>query len=213
MLKEDTELMFIDEWCKQLLSASSAKTVLQGGLVPRCVKFQSSEFIVNNAAAFITCYTMPGFGDEQDNVERILWIFKTVSLSFPVIEAPKWIRKNAMQCLVWIIKQINSNLSYIDQSERFYEKDKNTPEFINRPNLFPEDEFHKLKSIEAIDLTDITIEPQVLVSNLELSDVFVNGAEAEERSDEDRSEVKKEANKLYQEQSSWLDRCKKIGKC
>ena len=121
MIKEDTELLYIDEWADKTLSASLAKILLQGGMFPQSVKFHNGQIQVMNGGIFITCNGLPDFGKDQENVERRLAIFQTKELPQLFPEAPEWMKNNAMSCLVWTINVINSNKHLIPKEELFYE--------------------------------------------------------------------------------------------
>ena len=70
----------------------------------------------------MACNNVPNFGQEQENVERRLAIFNTKTMPQRLPEANDWMKENAMNCLIWMVNQINSNIDDIDVSERFYEK-------------------------------------------------------------------------------------------
>ena len=70
-----------------------------------------------------------------------------------VTEAPAWIEENAMSCLMWLINEVNRNVQYIEESERFYEKDTTDVVPIYNNTEIPSDEISKLKSFN-VSLTD-----------------------------------------------------------
>ena len=82
IMREDTELVFLDEWSENTLQADSAKIVLQGGYMVTCVKHQSPKTLINKAPFYITTNELPNFGSEHDNVMRRVEVFKTQSLPF-----------------------------------------------------------------------------------------------------------------------------------
>ena len=49
-------------------------------------------------------------------------MFRTTELLEPKCEAPQWIEDNPMECLIWMINEINRNIKFVPQQERFYEK-------------------------------------------------------------------------------------------
>ena len=75
MIRDDTELLFIDEWTKKMTSADEAKTLLQGGIFAQSVKHLTPRMANMNAAVLITCNHVPNFGEEQASVERRLAIY------------------------------------------------------------------------------------------------------------------------------------------
>ena len=49
MVKDDSELIFIDEWSKKTMDADLAKTLFQGGLFTQSIKFQNPVMQDNQA--------------------------------------------------------------------------------------------------------------------------------------------------------------------
>lgn len=121
MINEGTELLYIDEWCSDMMAADTVKTLLQGGAFPQSVKHQTPRMQSMKAGVFITCNVMPDFGDEQRNVERRLAIYETTQLSNKSVDAPEWMRKNCMSCLAWMVKFLTLHEGLIPSDERFYE--------------------------------------------------------------------------------------------
>ena len=121
MISDDTELLFVDEWNTDMMTSDLLKTLLQGGYFPQSVKHSTPKMQTMSAGVFITCNNLPSFGDEDVNVKRRLSVYTTKSLQNKSVEAPKWMRDNAFQCLVWMVNILNSNKHLIDPEERFYE--------------------------------------------------------------------------------------------
>lgn len=121
MIKDDTELLYVDEWTDKMMTPDLLKTLLQGGYFAQSVKHQSPQMQEMNAGVFITCNNVPSFGDEQENVDRRLAIFHTRPLQNKCTEAPQWMKQHAMDCLIWMVNVINSNEKQLESDERFYE--------------------------------------------------------------------------------------------
>lgn len=121
MVEDDTELLWIDEWTKDMLPDDTLKTMLQGGYFAQSVKFKSPRMQQMRAGAYLTCNKVPDYGEEQVNIERRLYICDTKELEEKVAEAPEWMEKNAMKCLLWMATFINANVELVEQAERFYE--------------------------------------------------------------------------------------------
>ena len=70
-----------------------------------------------------------------------------------------------MECLIWMIIEINRNIKYVLQQERFYEKSFNevTKKCKNRD--FPPEELGKLGSI-CVDEVHIGLQHPVEVNNI-----------------------------------------------
>ena len=164
MVDEDTDLIFIDEWSKNTLYISNVKTLFQGGWMVKSVKHQDAQTFDNKADIYLTCNKLPDFGAEQPNVDRRISVFHTTELPEPKCEAPKWIEEIPMECLIWMINEINRNMKYFPQHEKFYEKPFNevTKNCKNR-NLPPE-ELEKLRSI-CVDEVHIGLQHPVEVNN------------------------------------------------
>ena len=125
MIEDDTELLYLDEWNKEMMTEDLLKTVLQGGYFPQAIKHSTPKMQDMNAGVYMTCNKLPNYGEEQQNIERRLYICETTQLRDRAPEAPRWIRENAMRCIVWMVNVINSNLNEIEMEERFYELDRN----------------------------------------------------------------------------------------
>ena len=144
MIEDDTELIFIDEWSEATLDISNVKTLFQGGWMVKAVKNRNPEKVNNQAGMYLTCNVLPNFGDEQCNVDRRISVFHTKELKEPNIHAPRWIENHPMECLVWIISEINRNLKYVSQQERFYETPYDEEIIIKKISSFPIQEFERM---------------------------------------------------------------------
>ena len=89
------------------LDISNVKALFQGGWRVQSVKHQDAQTFDNKAdIIYLTCNELP-------------------ELSEPKFEAPQWIEDNPIECLIWMINEINRNIKYVLQQERFYEKSFN----------------------------------------------------------------------------------------
>ena len=123
MVDEDTKLIFIDELCENTLDISNVKMLFQGGWMVKSVKHQDAQTFDNRARIiYLTCNELPDFGVEQSNVDCLISMFHTTELPEPKCKAPQWIKDNPMECLIWMTNEINRNINYVPQQERFYEK-------------------------------------------------------------------------------------------
>ena len=105
-----------------------------------------------NAGVYMTCNQLPDFGEERVNIERRLAIYQSRTLASTSSEAPEWMRKNAMSCLVWTINQINSHADLLDPEERFYELPFNVSASAFVVENVPAEEIEKIKSASIVDL-------------------------------------------------------------
>ena len=126
----------------------------------------------NKAGIYVTCNTLPHFGDEQANMEKRMSVYHTTSLPVLVPDAPKWIEDNAMACLVWMANEINRNVHLLDTNERFYEKEFNAPANAFLKSGFPESEMTKLRQLTSTDINEINVHQREEQDDDELNDIF-----------------------------------------
>jgi len=166
-IENDTELIFIDEWSEDTLTVNHVKTVFQGGSFLKAVKNQSPVSIVNNAGMLIICNDEPDFKKEQANVNCRISVFKTKTMKVKDGHAPKWIKDNAMRCLVWLLNEINGNADLLPIEERFYEKRSNEPAVFNLPTDEVAEEMVKLMALTATDVKEVTIDKNTSIDNIQ----------------------------------------------
>ena len=80
MVDEDTELIFIDEWSKNILDISDEKTLSQGDWMVKSVKHQDAQTFDNKVGIYLTCNELPDFVVEQPNVDHQIFVFHTTEL-------------------------------------------------------------------------------------------------------------------------------------
>ena len=117
MIKDDTQLVIVDEWSSQLMTSHLAKTILQGGWLQR-----EPRQVLNNSPYYITSNNVPDFGDEDENVGRRIQIFRTKSLPSTTTGMDKWVCDNAMHCIAWIAEELAQNHQHITSEELWYEQ-------------------------------------------------------------------------------------------
>ena len=121
MIEDDTELLWVDEWTKEMMSEDLLKTMLQGGYFAQAIKHSQPKMQSMQAGVYLTCNKIPDYGAEQENILRRLYICHSTELEEKVNDAPQWIEENAMRCLIWMANLINSNIGFVEKEERFYE--------------------------------------------------------------------------------------------
>ena len=146
MIEDDTELLYLDEWNRDMMSDDLLKTVLQGGYFAQAVKHSTPKMQEMNAGVYMTCNKMPNYGAEQDNIERRLYICETIQLEDKNPEAPKWIKENSMRCIVWMANVINANIRHIEKEERFYELAVDSKAEAVVKSTITEKELHEMKN-------------------------------------------------------------------
>ena len=120
MVKENTQLILIDDWSESTMSSQLAKTLLQGGWMVTAVKHRGPRQVINNSPFYITTNKLPDFGDENANVRRRLAIFETSSLPETRIGVDKWIYDHAMECIAWMAEEISENIELVEVHEIWY---------------------------------------------------------------------------------------------
>ena len=156
MINDDTELLWIDEWKKEMLSDDTLKTMMQGGYFTQSVKHQNPKMQNMQAGVYMTCNKIPNYGEEQDNVEQRLYICETKQLERKCPGAPLWIETNAMRCLLWLAVFINKNIPHVEKEERFYERPKDVSAHATIDQNIPKDILKEMKNATLFD-PNITI--------------------------------------------------------
>ena len=174
MMNEHTELVFLDEWSENTLQADLAKVVLQGGYMVTCVKHQSPKTLVNKAPFYITTNDLPKFGSEDENVKRRVEVFETKALSSTLSNVNDSLRRNCMDCIVWLANEINRLLQYLDEEDRWYESFEadDKEDFVNGGgNVFLEQ-----REIESLLASDLLEELQPAEMAMQHESPFVNAS-------------------------------------
>ena len=86
------------------------------------VKHQDAQKSGNKAGLYLTCNELPDFGVEQPDGDRPISVFHTTELPETRCEAPQLIEDNPMECLIWMINEVNRNIKYAPQQQRFYKQ-------------------------------------------------------------------------------------------
>lgn len=168
MIKDDTQLLYVDEWNAEIMSSDLLKTLLQGGTFPQSIKHLTPKNQQMNAGVYITCNNIPNFGDEDESVKHRLAIYDTISLPEKNAAAPQWMKTHAFECIVWMINVINSNLKYLEEEERFYELDSDVSAHAMPTQRMSSSEIEKIKLATA----EIEISKQQEVDDDEICSVF-----------------------------------------
>ena len=122
MIDEDTQIIFLDEWAERTLQSDMAKLVLQGGYMVSAVKHGKPKILDNSCPFYITTNEVPYFGNDDENVQRRIRVFKTKSLELCLTNVDRWIKENPMDFIVWIAQEIEENIELVDVDERWYER-------------------------------------------------------------------------------------------
>ena len=101
MIKEHTQIVFVDEFHEGKLDASTAKGVLQGGYTTTVSKHKTGEIFNSQAMFYFTAQHEPNWGVEDGNVKRRLTIFEMRPLPTVMHNVSQWLKDNAVPCIIW----------------------------------------------------------------------------------------------------------------
>ena len=122
MIKNDTQLVLVDEWSASTMQSDLVKCILQGGWMVAAVKHGLPRTVLNNSPYYITTNNLPTFGKEEDeNVQRRIEVFRTKSLPQTLPGIDRWIYDHGMDCIAWIASEIDKYRDQIDPNELWYE--------------------------------------------------------------------------------------------
>ena len=155
MITNDTQLVFIDEWSENTMSAELAKKVLQGGWMVTAVKHSQPRRVNSHSPFYITTNQVPDFGAEAENVERRIHIFPTQSLPTPTPGIDQWLFENAMHCIAWMADQINTHRDFIPAAELWYEDDENVRHMVPSHNIAAQ-----WTRTDIVKITEADMEPE-----------------------------------------------------
>ena len=102
MITPFTEVIFIDEVDEGALAIADWKILTHGGYTAHDVKYQTAKPFMNKCPMLVTAQQELNFGAaHQPAMDRRLRTYHCKSLPHPKKKAAAWLRKNAMECVVW----------------------------------------------------------------------------------------------------------------
>ena len=102
MIKEETEIIFIDEATPTTMDIDDWKTLTQGGYAAYDVKYQTAKSFINKCPMLITAQKPLKFNaHDQPAMDRRLETYVFKSLPSPQKSASSWLRKHPMDCVAW----------------------------------------------------------------------------------------------------------------
>ena len=110
----------------------------------------------------------------------------------------RWIEKNAMDCLIWVILQINKYKQHIPQSERFYEKEYD--EYVCNQNI-DQHQLTEFEKLAKVNIAQIAIDP--VASSSKYNEATTSG--------ENQKTSMKTAKRRIAQYPSWLDNLEREG--
>ena len=97
-----TEIIFIDEATESTHDMDDWKILTQGGFSAHDVKYQTAKPFISRCPMLITSQRRLKFGPlDQPAMDRRLTTYEFKRLSNPDKNAAAWLKKHAMDCLVW----------------------------------------------------------------------------------------------------------------
>ena len=108
MITPCTEVIFIDEADENVHDISDWKILTQGGYTAHDIKYQTAKAFINRFPMLVTAQHKLDFGpNHQPAMDRRLRTYHFKSLPNPKKKAAAWLRKHAMECVVWAAKKAN----------------------------------------------------------------------------------------------------------
>ena len=102
MITPFTEVIFIDEADEKTLDVADWKILTQGGYTAHDVKYQTAKAFLNKCPMLVTAQRKLDFGPaDQPAMDRRLRTYQFKSLPNPRRKAAAWLKKHAMECVVW----------------------------------------------------------------------------------------------------------------
>ena len=118
MITPFTEVIFIDEADENVLDISDWKILTQGGYTAHDIKYQTAKAFINRCPMLVTAQRNLDFGPtHQPAMDRRLRTYHFKSLPDPKKKAAAWLRKHAMECVVWAAKKANDREGDTDNEE------------------------------------------------------------------------------------------------
>ena len=109
MITPFTEVIFIDEADEGVLDIADWKILTQGGYTAHDVKYQTAKAFINRCPMLVTAQRKLEFGAvHQPAMDRRLQTYYFKSLPNPKKKAAAWLKKNAMECVVWAAEKAKS---------------------------------------------------------------------------------------------------------
>ena len=117
MIKEETEIIFIDEATPTTMDIDDWKILTQGGYAAYDVKYQTAKSFINKCPMLITAQKPLEFSPhDQPAMDRRLQTYVFQSLPSPHKSASSWMRKHPMDCIAWASLRARDDDEYILES-------------------------------------------------------------------------------------------------
>ena len=101
-----TEVIFMDEADENTLDIADWKILTQGGYTAHDIKYQIAKAFVNKCLMLVTAQRKLEFGPtHQPAMDRRLCTYYLKSLPNLKRKAAAWLRKHAMECVVWAVEK------------------------------------------------------------------------------------------------------------
>ncbi|MCV6576596.1 MAG: DUF5906 domain-containing protein, partial [Cohaesibacter sp.] len=118
MINHTTEVIFIDEASPSTLDIDDWKILTQGGYTACDMKYKTAKSFINRCPMLLTAQQKLEFNPEdQPAMDRRLRNYTFKTLPNPRKKATEWLRKHAMECVVWASRKAHPSS---DQGESSY---------------------------------------------------------------------------------------------
>lgn len=141
MIDNLTEVIFLDEAYATLLDIDDWKIICQGGFTSHDAKWKKAQGFHCTATMYITCQVEMDFGAAHNQaMDKRLRKYHFKSLPRVEPEANKWLRKHAMDCIVWAHNIVGDSPS----------SQASTMPTVHESGM-PEEELRNILSVSLID--------------------------------------------------------------
>lgn len=148
MITPFTEVIFIDEVDESALDIADWKILTQGGYTAHDVKYQTAKAFMNKCPMLVTAQHELNFGaTHQPAMDRRLRTYHFKSLPHPKKKAAAWLRKNAMECVVWAA----------EKARRKEDSENDEGGSDSDEEIIEEDEEGTLKEVEKMAIRAISL--------------------------------------------------------
>ena len=144
MITPFTEVIFTDEASENALDIADWKVLMQGGYSAHDVKHQTAKAFLNKCPMIITAQRKLQFGPtHQPAMEKRLrtYVFKT--LPNPKKSAAAWLKKHAMDCVVWATEKAKDCQGDSESDEN----DKDDTDSEDEEGILQDKEKEELRSL------------------------------------------------------------------
>lgn len=125
MINHFTEVIFVDEASPSTLDIDDWKILTQGGYTACDIKYQTAKSFINRCPMLLTAQQKLEFSPEdQAAMDRRLRNYVFKSLPNPRKKAAEWLRRHAMDCVVWASTKARPTTDQEESSDSSLEEEQ-----------------------------------------------------------------------------------------